>query len=454
MGSCASKSQGCLRFRTKKKKPRRGATLKRRPESRRSINYSRANSAIQVGSRSIETTYFECGSGFESELEDDLNSPRGDLNSQNGSESDSSPHDNTRNNGCMFCLSWERHELECSHGGVVDEGASSPNEQLNTGLPCIPLALCAVEKKGSLSPATPRLRRKVSPRSSVESKDGYLNPASDVLLQRPMAGSSIPYCPVGKKMSDCWSPIEAGTFKVRGRNFIRDKKKELAPNYAAYYPFGVDVFLSPRKVNHIARYVQLPPLNLSEEVPSILVVNIQVPLYPAAIFQGENDGEGMNLVLYFKLSESYSKELPPQFLENIIRLFNDDTECVKGMFADSTMPFRERLKILGRASNPDDLQLSKAEKKLMNAYNEKPVLSRPQHDFYKGKNYFEIDLDFHRFSYIARKGFDSFRDKIKLCILDFGLTIQGEKAEDLPENILCCVRLNEINYTNHQRLGF
>lgn len=42
-----------------------------------------------------------------------------------------------------------------------------------------------------------------------------------------------------------------------------------------------------------------------------------MPLYPATIFQGENDGEGINLVMYYKLSENYSKELPPHFRENI-----------------------------------------------------------------------------------------------------------------------------------------
>ncbi|KAH0756265.1 hypothetical protein KY290_026535 [Solanum tuberosum] len=326
----------------------------------------------------------------------------------------------------------------------------------NNCLPCLASTVAPVEKRQSLSASSPSAKKKAAIKLPFKWKEE--NPiaallSSKALLQRPIAGSQVPVCRLEKKMADSWSHIEPGTFRVRGENYFRDKKKVFAPNYAAYYPFGVDVFLSQRKIFHIARLVELPFIEQSGTLPPILVVNVQIPLYPTAIFQGETDGEGMSFVLYFKLSESYAKELPPHFQESIKRLIDDEVEKVKAFPVEHTAPFRERLKILGRVANMEELPLSAAERKLMHAYNEKPVLSRPQHEFYKGENYFEIDIDMHRFSYISRKGFETFLDRLKLCCLDVGLTIQGNKVEELPEQVLCCVRLNEIDYANYQQLG-
>ncbi|KAH9739869.1 DUF1336 domain-containing protein [Citrus sinensis] len=342
-------------------------------------------------------------------------------------------------------------------------------------------AMSSDDKARVSSPRAPGAKRKLLSRLSFKFKEGHNNQNScsclstvivppKVLLQRPKAGSSLSFCPLEKKMSNSWSPIEPSTFRVRGQNYLRflhlslsikstfhlfyrDKKKDFAPNFAAYCPFAADVFLSQRKIDHIARFVDLPVIDSSEELPSILVVNLQIPLYPAAIFQGENDGEGMNLVLYFKLSESYSKDLPVHFQEHVNRIINDEVERVKGFPLDTINSFRERLKILSRLVNGEDLHLSTTEKKILNTYNEKPVLSRPQHEFYLGENYFEIDLDVHRFSYLSRKTFAAFQDRFKLCKLDFGLTIQENKTENLPENMLCCIRLNEIDYSNYRQLG-
>ncbi|XP_062214921.1 uncharacterized protein LOC133915680 isoform X4 [Phragmites australis] len=357
-------------------------------------------------------------------------------------------------NGGSFNATAQSGE-DSAHGGgwILDDCGLLPNNCL----PCIASAVGVNEKKRALSSSPTHSMKMPSLKLSFKKKSGEAHPSSTLLstkdfLERPLAGSQVQLCSLETKMLNSWSHVDPETFRVRGANYFRDKKKEFAPNYAAYYPFGVDVYLSPQKVNHISRFVQLPDIQLSSKLPPLLVVNVQVPLYPASLFQNETDGEGMSFVLYFRLSEGYSKELPPSFIESIRRLVDDHVEKIKAFPMETTIPFRERLKILGRVANLEDLPLSAAERKLMHAYNEKPVLSRPQHEFYLGDNYFEIDIDMHRFSYISRKGFQTFLDRLKVCILDVGLTIQGNKAEELPEQILCCVRLNGIDYTKYQPL--
>ncbi|KAG4399780.1 hypothetical protein GLYMA_08G294100v4 [Glycine max] len=464
MGSCASKTDddGCVRGRlrfSKKKTMKQRYGLRRRVSSQCSngsldevdnmpepalSDRSFANPTFQAGT--IEEAWFDSAAVFDSDCDDDYQSVNDDVISLNGTETNCgvstdqmhkpgelskrhSAHisESVRNSDAEF-FDIDATNSQCKRSGRVNE-ANEPvfldefssvdagskwddGDLHNCGiLPCNCLSCLSSTDQRSLCFSPPNsTRKKDLMKHSFKGSGNATLFSSKTILQRPLAGSQVPFCPIEKKMLDCWSRIDPRTFKVRGPNYLKAKKKEFASNHAAYYPFGVDVFLSPQKIDHIARFVELPVMSSSGKLPPILVVNVQ-------------------------------------------RLMDDEVEKVKSFRGDTIVPFRERLKILGRVVNPQDLHLSAAERKLMQTYNEKPLLSRPQHEFYSGENYYEIDLDMHRFSYISRKGFDMFLDRLKICILDVGLTIQGNKAEELPEQVLCCIRLNSIDYMNYQQLG-
>ncbi|KAK4393145.1 hypothetical protein Sango_1785300 [Sesamum angolense] len=180
---------------------------------------------------------------------------------------------------------------------------------------------------GAVSAGTQSQRKKSTvirlsfKRKSVDGEETNERCASTKYIYRPRAGLMIPCCTEEKPTSGTWSEIQPSTFKLRGENYFK-------------------------KINHIAQRLELPSVKADGKVPPLLIVNIQVTssIFPdvlilpkrsissdnclshlfgvscppiPAMFLGDTDGEGLSLVLYFRLSDSFEKDISPQFQESI-----------------------------------------------------------------------------------------------------------------------------------------
>ena len=67
-----------------------------------------------------------------------------------------------------------------------------------------------------------------------------------------------------------------------------------------------------------------------DQIPPLLIINIQLPLYPAALF-GASDGKGSSLVYYFALPRGWEPEdVPVEAALKLLRqLVQDDVASDK-----------------------------------------------------------------------------------------------------------------------------
>lgn len=82
---------------------------------------------------------------------------------------------------------------------------------------------------------------------------------------------------------------------------------------------------------------------------------------------------------------------------------------------------------------------------MLETYNGQPILTRPQHRFYEGDGYFEVDVDAHEFNFVARKGLVGVSEHFRNMVVDFGFVLEGQDDAELPEQILGSVRLCKID---------
>ncbi|GFR47535.1 hypothetical protein Agub_g9255 [Astrephomene gubernaculifera] len=236
-------------------------------------------------------------------------------------------------------------------------------------------------------------------------------------------------------------------FMVRGPDYMKTRVK-IPSRPALYRLLAADVISTDTKMTHVARLVNLqqllrPALAADPHLPPLLIFTIMLPMYPATLFGG-NDGQSQSLVYYFGLPPDFKPaEYENQTALALLRRF-----VTNGREADGS-PTRDRLKIIPRVVNVDEWAqkgpLSPAEHKLLAAYNDKPVLARPQHHFFTGPGYLEVDVDIHCYQFLARKALCSFFTRLQEVIFENAIVIQGNSPEELPEQVLAAVRMYRVD---------
>ena len=286
-----------------------------------------------------------------------------------------------------------------------------------------------------------------------------------------------------------WSRIDASSFIVRqGPDYSVNKMK--APSEECLYEtVCIDIYSSKNKLKHVARYFDLSALEtphagsasvvsgsstispqspasagssgalkvevkdemeMKEGFPKYVVVHIVCPLYAPGVLSQVTDGEGFSMIVFLRLTEKTKNVLKTGTKTPAMELFQKFVE------SEDDIKMRSRFKCIPKALNPDECNLGRVLKSLMDSYNSTPFLTAAgQHvEYYSGKDYFEIDIDIHRFSSLARNGFFHLKHIFQSIKADFSFLIEGRTNDELPEQLLGGFRVYQVNVNNARPFPF
>jgi len=71
--------------------------------------------------------------------------------------------------------------------------------------------------------------------------------------------------------------------------------------------------------------------------------------------------------------------------------------------------------------------------------------------YFRGPDYVEVDVDVGS-SYVAAQIVSVCRSYVSDLSIDLGVVLQGENAEELPEKLLCCIRLSRLDLNVRKRV--
>jgi hypothetical protein len=257
-----------------------------------------------------------------------------------------------------------------------------------------------------------------------------------------VAGASLPRVETpspGTRVEHAWCKLHASNFHVRsGPDYSRNKLKT-ASQPALGEVVAIDVFRTQRKMHNLLQLNHIEPpaptTGWSEPYPEFFIVNQQLPVhFNHSIFAGPDaDGETLNLISYIRMRAGIGRgwcgSAEPRGAEELLKRFL--------MRAEQDPSVAHCLKEIGIILNLADVTQSipSALARLLKRFNGKPVLTRPEHTFYREptNRWLTVDVDGHQYMYTTRSALALGIRSLRELVLGYGLLVEARAEQEMPE---------------------
>ena len=283
-----------------------------------------------------------------------------------------------------------------------------------------------------------------------------LNPPEDVVFCRRLPAECL-----GWRLIK-WSRVAGDTFRVRAKGYAAKKKKELSGR-SMYECVRVVNMRFKKKGQDMASLLRIPAGGdrgvdagalAAAGIPLWFVVNWQVPTYAASMFSSSQDGEGNSMVQLFKLAQWVRDLFPaggrgggaPPVMSPALDLW------ARLNLAPQGDPVEDQFKLIARLeeweTQAEKLAMGSLKNKLVNTYNAKPFLARPQQVWWRhpDKHCVGVDLDVHRFGYMVRSQVAGMLPRVPDMTVSTAYVVEGRGDAELPEQVLAAVTVREIEF--------
>lgn len=222
-------------------------------------------------------------------------------------------------------------------------------------------------------------------------------------------------------------------FKVRGKNYLVDKKK-ISAAVPMFELVAVDLLETEEPIYHVCKH--LPAVEHSP-APFLFCVQMMVPASPPVSLVCSWAAPYNMAADPADLVKQFEKDHGP-IPENIEAFFKAFTEFVTGDGPEADAKRNERFKLIPNIARGSWI--------IKQSVGTTPVLlgKKLATKYYRGKNYFEVDVDIGANS-VAASITNLVCGATKSLAIDMGVLIEGRSEETLPEQLIGTVRLDALD---------